>query len=127
MKEQYLACGEGEVEIWSLRDDADQSLHFNLLRPHVVIANPRLPIRRSHSRSQDAHGGRLPGAIWTKQPKDLSGSDIERQPIQRHDLTRWLALILTTRDKATTRGERRCRRKDLAKVACANTSQHLIP
>src|SRR5690349_3389902 len=120
MKEQYLACGEREVEIWSLRHDADEALHFHLLRPHVVIANPCLPISRPYARCKNPDCGRLPGAVWTKQSEDLSGVYVERQPIQRHDLARRL-VFLTTHRKSSTRGERWRRCKDLAQISCANS------
>src|SRR5215212_88067 len=121
MKEQDFAGGEREVEIWSLRHDAYQSLHLDLLCPYIVVANPRLTIRRPHACCQDAERGGLPGAIWTKQPEDLSAADVQRQSVQRNNLARRL-VTLTTKAKPATRGKWRRRCIDLAQVARADTS-----
>src|SRR5215213_5667416 len=75
--EQDFACGEREVEIWTLCNDADESFDFHLLRPHVVVANPRLTVSRSHACGKNAHCRRLAGAVWTKKPKDFSSLDVE--------------------------------------------------
>jgi hypothetical protein len=49
VEQQDLARGEREIEIRTLAHDADQPLHFHLLRPHVVVADPCLPACRSHA------------------------------------------------------------------------------
>jgi hypothetical protein len=85
-----------------LCDDADESLHFDLLCPHVVIADPRLTIRRSHACRENADSGRLPGAVWTKQPKISPPCTSSDKTIQRHDLARRLVLPLATETKPTT-------------------------
>src|SRR6185503_8524002 len=90
VKEQNFACGKREVEIWSLPDDADESLHIDLLCPHIVITDPRLAICRSHTCREYADSRRLPGAIWSKQTKDLTALYVERQTIERNDLARGL-------------------------------------
>src|ERR1051325_5289611 len=108
MKEQDFASGEREVEIWSLRDDADESLHFHLLCPHVVVADPRLAIRRPHACRKDADCSGLTCAIWTKQPEDLSAAHVKRQSIQRNNLACRL-FIPAMRRESTTRGKRRRR------------------
>src|ERR1700741_2186244 len=110
MKERNCAGREREVEIRTLAHDADESLHVDLLGPHVEIADPCLAICRFHARGENADSGRLPGAVWTKQPNDL---------------TRRLFFTLPSWNKPATRGERRRSAEDLAQVVCANTSRHV--
>ena len=124
MKEQNFAGGKREVEIWTLPNHADESFHVDLLPPHVVIADPCLAICRSHACREDADSRRLPGAVWSKQPKDLAALHVERQTIERNDLARGLVLALAYWPKPAC-GKRRRRSKDLAQFLCANTSRHV--
>src|ERR1044072_5468244 len=124
MKLQNLARSQREVEIWTLPNDTDESLHVDLLPPHVVIADPRLAIRRSHTCGEDADSRRLPGAVWSKQTKDLAALHVERQTIERNDLARRLVLALAYWPKAA-RGKRRRGSKDLAQFLCADTGRHV--
>src|SRR5215213_1942519 len=120
MKEQDLASREREVEIWPLRDDANESLHFYLLCPNVVVADPRLAARWPHASCKNPDCRRLAGAVWTKQAKDFPAAHVERQSIQRDDLSRRLVLF-TTWAKPTC-GKRRWRCVNFSEVACANAS-----
>src|SRR3569832_1536064 len=109
MKEQDFTGREREVEIRTLADDADQSFHFHLLRPHVVVADPYLATCRSYACGKNADSRRLTCAVWTKQSEDLSAIDVERQSIERDDLACGLVLVLTARAKSTTCGKWRWR------------------
>src|ERR1041385_8008404 len=123
MKEQDLAVRERKVEIRTLADDADQSLHFYLLRPHVVVADPHLTTCRAHACGKNADSRRLTCAVWPKQSEDLSAIDVERQSIQGDDLACRLVLVLaapTKVAKPTTGGKWRRRSVNFAKVCCAN-------
>src|SRR5262245_42217111 len=105
MEEQDLASRECEVEIRTLPDYADQALHFDLLCPHVVIADPHLTTGRSHARSQNSDRRRLARAVWTKQSEDLSAANIERQSIERDNFARGLALAFAAWNKPTACGK----------------------
>src|SRR5512132_3213784 len=124
MTEQDFACGEREVEVWSLRHDADQSLHLDRLCPDLIIADRRLTRRRPHAGCKDADGCRFAGAVWTKQPEDLAASHVERQSIERNDLARRL-LTFAAEGKPATRGAWRGRCVDFAQIARANSGWHV--
>jgi hypothetical protein len=78
MKEQDFASSECEVEIRTLRDYADQPLHFDLLRPHVVVADPRLAAPGPNASSENTDCSRFTGAVWTKQSEDLAAIHVKR-------------------------------------------------
>src|ERR1051326_1354136 len=118
MIEQDLARGEREVEVRSLCNDADQSLHLDLLSPHVEVADPCLTVCRAHACGKYADSRRLAGAVWTKQPEDLAACDVERKAVQRHDLARRL-LILATWAKPATGSKRWRGCIDFAEFVCA--------
>src|SRR5581483_10297586 len=79
VERQDLACGQREIKIVALRDDADQPLHFGLLLPDFVVADEGLSTGCAHASCDDADRGRLACAIGTEKAEDLSGLDLERK------------------------------------------------
>src|SRR5262249_51086083 len=121
VKEQYFARGKREVEIRTLAHDADQSLHLGLLRPNIIIADPRLAVCWPHACGENPDGGGLARAVWTKQSEDLSALDVERKTIERDDLARGLVLAFAARHETAAGGEWWRRAIDFAQIARANS------
>ena len=78
-----LARGQGEIEIGSLRDDADQALGLYLLLPDVELSDEDASAGGLRARGQNADGGRFARAVGTEQAEDLAGADFERDAVQR--------------------------------------------
>ena len=54
MKEQNFASGKRKVKVRTLCNHANQLLDRDLLRPHIMLANPGLAARRSHAGGEDS-------------------------------------------------------------------------
>src|SRR5271170_943552 len=86
MKGQYLACRQSEVQIRALWHHSNQALDQHLLLPDIMIANPRLSTRGPYPGGENAHGRRLPRAVGSKKSENFSGSNFEKQSVERGDL-----------------------------------------
>src|SRR5580700_3091676 len=73
VEEKDFARGESKVEVRPLLHHSNQPLDHDLLRPHVMLADPGLAVRRTHTRGENSHRRRLTGAVWSQQSKDFSG------------------------------------------------------
>ncbi len=83
MKDQDLACGQGEVEIRTLRDDSNQALDRDLILPDFVLADPCLAAGGLHARGENSDGRGFARAVGTEQTKDFAGGDVEREAVER--------------------------------------------
>ena len=86
MEKQDFASRERKVKVRTLLNHSNPSLDYDLFRPHIVLADPRLAARRSYSGGEDSYRCRLTRAVRSQQAKDLSGCDLEREAVEGNDL-----------------------------------------
>src|SRR5208337_427639 len=94
VEEQNLASGEGEVEVGTLRDNANQAFDRDLFLPDVVLANPGLPAGWPHARGEDSHCRGLAGAIGPQQAENFARGNVQRQTVEGDDLRLRLLLLV---------------------------------
>jgi hypothetical protein len=85
---QVLAGGCLAVGAAALGDHADRAPHPRRLGANVIPRDPRRALVRPRQRGEDAHRGRLAGAVRAEQAEDRALLDGERQTVERPDVTR---------------------------------------
>jgi len=110
MEKQDFASRERKVKVRTLLNHSNPSLDYDLFRPHIVLANPRLAARRSHPGGEDSYGCRFARAVWSQQTENLSGRDLKREAVESNDLRFGLFVPLAARwaeTEAAAGGKRR--------------------
>src|SRR5450755_4328186 len=78
VEKQNFAGGERKIKVRTLLHYSNQPLDRHLLRPHVMLADPRLAARRTHTCGKNSDGSRFAGAVRAQQPEDFSRWDLQR-------------------------------------------------
>src|SRR6185436_1096560 len=81
-----LIDGQALVERKALRHVADAALDAFGIAAHVDAADRRVPARRLQQPAEHADRRRFAGAVAAEKPEDLALADLERQPIDRHEV-----------------------------------------
>jgi hypothetical protein len=117
-----------EIQIRTLRDYADQPLDCHLLLPNVELANPRLSAGGTNAGGENPHRRGLARAVGPKKAENLSRSDLERQAVERRNLS--FGLLGSSRAAAwaeTASGSEGWRRViDLAQIYSSNAYGHRV-
>ena len=82
---QQLAAGHQRVDGRLLERDADRAAHRVAVAHHVVAGDPGVARGRPQQRREDAHHGRLPGAVGAEKTVDLAVADFEIEPVDGAD------------------------------------------
>ncbi len=82
MEGQDLAGGQREIEIRTLRHDADEALDRGLVGPDFVVADPGLAGGGVGSGGQNSDGGGFSGAVGTEQSEDFSRKNFEGESVE---------------------------------------------
>ena len=123
MERENLARSQVEVEIRALRNDPDQALDNDLVEPHVMVADKRLAGSRANARGEDPDGGRFPRAVRSKEAKDFTSLNLERDAVKSSNLRLRLLTLRFRSSKgeaAYARGHGRRRGVHLAQIDRAN-------
>ena len=80
---QVLEHAHLEVERRALRQVAEALAHLERLVEDVVAVDPRRPAGRRDEAREDAHRGRLAGAVWAEKADDFAAPNLEVDLVER--------------------------------------------
>ena len=91
---EVLPAGEHLVDGGVLAGEADAEPDGLRMAGDVDAEHGRVALLERDDGREDAHGGRLAGAVGAEEPQHRAGIDAERHAVERDDLAELLADVL---------------------------------